>query len=77
MYSDLHLKHPLFLPDFNEFEFPRQSLKNAQMSNFMKMLPLGAELFHVDRRTDRQIGETKVIVAFRNFAKAPLSELCY
>jgi hypothetical protein len=32
----------------------------------MKIRPLGAELFHADGRTDGQI-----IVAFRNFAKAP------
>jgi hypothetical protein len=33
----------------------------------MKILPVGAELFRVDRRTDM----TKIIVAFRNFANAP------
>ena len=29
--------------------------------------PMGAELFHADGRTDM----TKLIVAFRNFAKVP------
>ena len=33
----------------------------------MKTRPVGAELFHVDRQTDN----TKLIVAFRNFANAP------
>ena len=33
----------------------------------MKIRPLGAELFHADRRTDM----TKLIVAFRNYANAP------
>jgi len=32
----------------------------------MKVIPVGAELFHVDGRSDMQ----KLIVAFRNFAKA-------
>jgi len=32
----------------------------------MKILPVGAELFHADRRTDM----TKLIVALRNFADA-------
>jgi len=32
----------------------------------MKLLPVGAELFRVDRQTDM----TKLIVAFRNFANA-------
>jgi hypothetical protein len=33
----------------------------------MKIRPVGAELFHVDRRTDM----TKLTVVFRNFANAP------
>ena len=33
----------------------------------MKIRPVGAELLHEDRRTDM----TKLIVAFRNIAKAP------
>jgi len=33
----------------------------------MKIRPVGSELFHMHRRTDM----TKVIIAFRNFAKAP------
>ena len=38
-----------------------------QVSNFMKILPVGAELFRADRRTDM----TKlIIVAFRNFSNA-------
>ena len=41
--------------------------KNAQTSYFMKIRPVGAELFHVDRRTDM----TKLTFNFRNFKKAP------
>jgi len=41
--------------------------KNTQISNLMKMSPVGAELFHADGRTDMK----KLIVAFRNFANAP------
>ena len=33
----------------------------------MKIRPVGAELFHADRRTDI----TKLVVAFRNVANAP------
>jgi len=33
----------------------------------MKICPVGADLFHADRQTDM----AKLIVAFRNFAKAP------
>ena len=35
----------------------------------MKIRPVGAELFHADRRTDRHM--TKLMVAFRNFSNAP------
>jgi len=41
--------------------------KNTQISNFVKILPLGAELFHADRRTD----VTKLRADFRNFINAP------
>ena len=38
----------------------------------MKILSVGAELFHVeDRRTDRQTDMTNLIEDFRNFAAAP------
>jgi len=37
------------------------------MHNFVKILPLGVELFRADRQRDM----TKPIVAFRNFGNAP------
>ena len=45
--------------------------ENPQISNFMKIRSLGAEIFHADRRTDKQTDMTKLIFAFRNFANAP------
>ena len=54
-----------------KLQFSRQILKNAQMSNFIKILPLGAELFHADRQTDGQTETSKLIVAFCKFANAP------
>jgi hypothetical protein len=41
--------------------------KNNQISDVMKIRPLGAELFHAVRRTDM----TKLVVAFPSFANAP------
>jgi len=35
----------------------------------MKILPVGAEMFHADGRTDMML-----IVAFRNFATAPKNQ---
>jgi len=40
----------------------------------MKLLPVGTELFHADRRTDGPTDMTKLIVAFRNFANAPKND---
>jgi len=37
----------------------------------MKIRPVGAELCHVDGRTDRH---DKLIIALRNFANAPKNE---
>jgi hypothetical protein len=42
--------------------------KNTQTTNFIKICPVEGKLFQADDRTNRQ---RKLIVAFRNFAKAP------
>ena len=49
-----------------KFEFSRYIFKSTQVSNFVKIRTVGAELFHADGRTDM----TELIVAFRNFANA-------
>jgi hypothetical protein len=56
-------------------EYSRQIFEKFQISNFMEIRPVGAELSHEDRRTDRptdrQTDRTKQIVAFGIFANAP------
>jgi len=37
-----------------KIEFCRKILENPQISNFTKIRPVGAELFHADGRTDGQ-----------------------
>jgi hypothetical protein len=55
----------LLLADCNETgNFFNKFSKTTQISSFMKIRPVGAELFRADRRTDM----TKLKVAFRNFA---------
>ena len=55
-----------------KLEFSRQIFeKNTKISDFMKIRPVGAELFHTDGQTDGRTDMTKLIVAFRNFANAP------
>jgi len=46
--------------------------KNTQISNFMKIRPVGADVFHADGQTD-----VKLIIAFSNFANAPKHGICY
>ena len=40
----------------------------------MKILPVGAEFFHVNRRADERTDMMKPIVAFRNFSNAPKND---
>ena len=69
MHIDIRVQYPLFLSYFNETQIFATDFfsKNTQISNFMKIRPVVTELFHVERQTDM----TRLIVAFRNFAKAP------
>jgi hypothetical protein len=44
--------YPLLLSDFNESRiFSTDFRKKAQIPNFVKILPVGAELLDVDRAT--------------------------
>ena len=52
-----------------KLEFYRQIFENTQISHFVKTRPAGAELFHVDERTDTETDMTK-LAAFRNVAKS-------
>jgi hypothetical protein len=54
-----------------ELEFPRQFFfsKNAQISNFMKISLLGAELFHANRGTD---GHDEANSSFSQFCERAL-----
>ena len=83
MWKRLHVKYPLFLSDFNKnWIFSKYFRKRAQVSNLIKICPVGAELFHTDGRTDRQTDRrtggqkrmTKLVVACRNFANMPTNE---
>ena len=58
MYIGLHAKYLFFLSDLNEsWNSCTVFSKNTQISNRMKILLVGTELFHAERwdgRTDRQ-----------------------
>jgi len=50
-------------------EFSRYIFKTINISNFMKIRPVGVKLFHADRQ--KEIDMTTLVIAFRNFANAP------
>ena len=50
-----------------QLEISRQIFENTKVLIFVEVRPVGAELFRADGRTDM----AKLIVAFRNFARAP------
>ena len=58
-----------------KLEFSRQIFEISSNIKFHENCPMAAELLDADRRsdgrTDRQTDMTKLIVAFRSFAKAP------
>ena len=71
MYIGLHVKYPLFLSDFKEMQiFLTDFSKDTQISNFMKIRSVGAELFHAERQTDMR----RLKILFRNFSSAPKKE---
>ena len=48
-----------------KLEFSRQIFEKNQISNFMKILPVGAELFHADEPTGRRRDMTNLRVAYK------------
>jgi hypothetical protein len=58
-----------------KFVFSRQIVEKSWISNFMKIRPVGAELFRADGRTDgrtdRQTDMTELTAAFDNYTNAP------
>ena len=51
-------------------EFSRHTIENNQILKFIKIRPVGAELFHADGQTNRHVEKNS---RFRKFAKAPLN----
>jgi hypothetical protein len=62
-----------------KIESSKYIFEKASNIKFMNIYPFGAKLFHVNRHIDIQIGRQaggrtevpELIIAFRNFAKAP------
>ena len=66
MHIGLHVKYPLPLSDFNESWISSTDNREKKSNIKTRENPYGG-----GRRTDGQNDLTKIIVAFRNFEKAP------
>jgi len=66
-----YVQDPLFLSDFLNLNYVDRLSKNTQISNFMKIPPVMADMFHEDGRIDGQTDITKLFVTFLNFANKP------
>ena len=60
----LHANDPLFVSVVLKTEFSQQIFEDIQISNFMKICPVGVMLLRADRRT----GLPKLVTVCRNFA---------
>ena len=68
----LNVKYQFLFSNFNEtWIFPQIFEKYWSVWNFVKIHPVGAELFYATTQTYRQTDMTKLIVAFYNFGNAP------
>jgi hypothetical protein len=47
---------------YSNLNFPYNFSKNLLISNFIKIPPIGAELFHAERQTDRQTGRSSQLL---------------
>ena len=71
MYSCVHVKYRYPCQILTNLNFLDRFSLNTQMLNFKKIRLVGAEIFHTEVGMDGQTNVTKLIVAFRNFSKAP------
>jgi hypothetical protein len=64
-----------------KIKLSRQIFVRSSDTKFRWIRPVGTELFHADRQTERRMDEqtdmTKLMVAFRNFSNSPNDKNSY
>jgi hypothetical protein len=76
MYIGGYEKYVLFMSDYIRLEFSQHIFQIIQISYFMRICPLEAELSHADEWTDIWADMVKLIVAYCNFLNMPTNEKC-
>jgi len=78
MYIALHVKYPLFLSDFNEAEFSRHGFRKIfkYHISWKSVWWESSCSMRTDGRTHGRTVMTKLVIAFRNFANAPINHGC-
>jgi hypothetical protein len=70
MYIGLRVKYRYSCQIVMKLELCRQIFEKYSVSDFIKIRPVEAELFHADGRREM----TKLVVAFRSVADVPKNE---
>ena len=69
IYIGIHVQYTLLLSDFNETWIISPDFRTILIENFMKIHPVGAELYYAESRPDMM----KLLVTFRSTANATKS----
>jgi len=69
-YIRRHVQYPVVLSLLMKLGFVDRFSKNPRIPYLLKIRPVGTELFNTDRRTDRQMGMTNLLVTSLNFARS-------
>ena len=77
MFTGFHVKYPLSLSDFNQTNLLTNFQKNSQISEFVKIRPVGAQLFHDRQMVGHMDRWDKANSSFHSFVNMPIMFPCH